>query len=166
VQFMRRMGLGAGLAVAIGALGVVPAKAQTCTTPQTPPFTCTGTVDDTIEFTLSDAFLITAFTSNFDPDDPLLDPAAPRLDLFDVLLALQASNELGGGDFLLDNGFPFSADVGGTTYTAGGMDALIEDLLLGAGDYTVDVVDLFGGSETQFGPDFRVHVVAFAVSPD
>lgn len=151
-----------GVITAAVGLGATPSHAQTCNGSGTPPFTCTGTLTngtESISFSLPEPLDFTAFTSNFDPSDPVPNGADPLLELYDVSNLLLAMNDDGGGDYLLAHGTLFSANVLGTTYTAGNVfDALIEDVPLPAGAYRLDVV------QSTFGDDYRVHLEA--VSPD
>ena len=151
VHHVRRLGsAGAVAALAMGALtlGAGYAYGQACATPQTPPFTCTGTVNDSIDVELLELTNLLAFTSNFDPTNPLLGAADPLLQLG------TASDDDGGGDFLLDNGLLFSAEIDGLTFTAGGVfDSLLTVNNLGPGEHELDVL------ASAFGGTYRVHVL-------
>jgi hypothetical protein len=136
-----------GLLLSAVTLGAFEARAQAVCSDVVPPFTCTGTVDEAIDFTLLDLTNLLAFTSNFDPTNPLLGAADPLLEL------AGASDDDGGGDFLLDNGFLFSAEVDGQTFTAGGFDALLTVSDLAPGPYQLGVLG------SAFDGTFRVHVL-------
>jgi hypothetical protein len=157
--------LGPGLAIAAIAFGAAEAKAQCA---GTPPFTCEETLVDgffSIPFTLPAELDFTAFSSNFDPNDPIPDLENPA-DVLLVLLDSSATELFRNDDF--GQVFPPLGPPFNSQFQAGNVwDAVVQAGVLQAGDYELQVFDalyVFTGGEESFGETFRVSL--FAISPE
>lgn len=161
----RAGGVVAAAVVGAGVLGVGVAQADDFTVGGA--FTAVATDVLLIEFT-SPGGAFTAFTSQWEnADPPFPNGFDAQLQLFDGTGPTATFSTEGD-----DGGFGFSATIGGTTFTGGDFDSLL-DLVLAAGDYTLgltnwdndsigptlaDGYDGFGGLFVN-GPEFRVHLL-------